>query len=168
MNAAPTFLPPLQRGEMGRRDSGGPKGALRWMSALRHLRTFGDAPNRCMVYSSVFGLIGVLVVSKRALLVSLSGLILAGCHAFYGGEGFLSVPMHRVADGAKTVCIGGVYASGGIYNDERNARRIMNACVLACRSKGFIEDGKSLAISEKDARLRPNEGWANTPSVCQG
>lgn len=92
--------------------------------------------------------------------------VLSGCDWIYGGEAVLETTMHR-DDGTKVSCESGVYASGGLINGEKDARRIMNACVLACRKKGFVEDGARLQIDEQQSKLAPEEGWANTPNICQ-
>jgi len=96
--------------------------------------------------------------------ISASSFIVYGC---YGGEGNLSTAMHRPADGAKAWCDSGVFASGGLVSGEADARRIMNACILACRQHGFIEDGAETIIDERISVLKPEEGWANTPKICQ-
>jgi hypothetical protein len=94
-------------------------------------------------------------------------ILLAGCPA----EGFIDVHMHRVSDGAKTVCVSGFYPvsiQARLLGSEANARRIVNACILACRKRGFIEDGEPTQIDEASSVLRPEEGWGNTLPICQG
>ena len=75
----------------------------------------------------------------------------------------LDVGMHRVSDGAKVTC---TRMYGGVFG-EPDARRIVNACILACRKRGFVETGKATQIDEASSVLKPEEGWANTPTICQ-
>ncbi|WP_445681973.1 hypothetical protein [Radicibacter daui] len=111
-----------------------------------------------------------LVVPKvligAILAISAAGL-LSGCYWIYGGQADKVVLMSR-ADGVKTFCDSGVYASGGLFSGEADAMRILNACILACRKHGFSEDGGPRQIDEAESILEPEEGWANTPSACQG
>jgi hypothetical protein len=82
-----------------------------------------------------------------------------------------AVEMHRVSDGAKTICLSGVYAAGPLHlllGSKANAQRMVNACVLACRQRGFVEDGEVGRIDEPSSLLKPPEGWGNTPRICQG
>src|SRR5215510_3777804 len=82
-----------------------------------------------------------------ALCITLSGCVLLYEHAP------LIVDMHRVSDGAKTVCMTGVY---NLLFGEREARRDLNACILACRKLGFVENGEATQIDE-----------SVSPTVCQ-
>jgi hypothetical protein len=90
-------------------------------------------------------------------------IVLSGCVLFLG-ENMLTVDMHRASDRAKVACTSGMF--GGVFG-EPDARRIMNACILACRKRGFVETGKATQIDEASSVLRPEEGWANAPTICQ-
>jgi hypothetical protein len=82
-----------------------------------------------------------------------------------------AVEMHRVSDGAKTMCFSGVYAAGPLpllLGSKANAQRIVNACVLACRQRGFVENGEVSRIDEASNLLKPPEGWGNAPTICRG
>ena len=103
----------------------------------------------------------------RIGIVVLCGLPLPGCYWIWGGEGVLATAMHRPEDGAQTQCISGVFRGGGLFDGEANARRIMNACILACRRHGFVEEHTPTPIDEGSSLLKPEEGWANTPKICQ-
>ncbi|HKD25988.1 MAG TPA: hypothetical protein VKC66_08720 [Xanthobacteraceae bacterium] len=97
-------------------------------------------------------------------------IVLSGCGLLLG-EGFIGVDMHRVSDGAKTMCWSGAYPAGIpalLLGSEANARRIVNACILACRKRGFVEDREPTQIDEASSVLRPEEGWGNTLPICQG
>ena len=102
-----------------------------------------------------------------AILAIFAAGLLNGCYWIYGEEADNVVLMSR-ADGIKTFCDSGVYASGGLFSGKADAMRILNACILACRKHGFSEDGSSRQIDEAESILKPEEGWANTPRVCQG
>jgi hypothetical protein len=81
-----------------------------------------------------------------------------------------AVEMHRVSDDAKTVCFSGVYAASPLpllLGSKANAQRIVNACVLACRKRGFVEVGEPTQIEGASSVLKPEEGWGNTPPICQ-
>jgi hypothetical protein len=75
--------------------------------------------------------------------------------------------MRRPADGARAWCDSGVFATGGLFSGEADARRILNACILSCRKHGFVEEGTPAVIDEQTSLLKPDEGWANTPRACQ-
>jgi hypothetical protein len=87
-------------------------------------------------------------------------------HALSGCDGRpLTAEMHRVSDGAKTICMTGVY--NPLFGDA-GVRRILNACILACRKRGFVEDGEATQIDERSSVLKPEEGWGNAPTICRG
>jgi hypothetical protein len=95
-------------------------------------------------------------------------LVLTGCTWVFGGEAVRGVTMHRPKDGATASCISGTFATGGLFGSgEAKAQRLVNACVLACRQQGFIEDDPALDIDQPSAVLRPDEGWGNTPAACR-
>ena len=92
---------------------------------------------------------------------------LSGCGLVFGEAFQPAVAMHRVSDRAKVSCGGFVFKGGvlGIlYNAEAKARRIVNACVLACRKRGFVEDGELIQIDE--TLLTPENG-GDAPTPCQ-
>ena len=87
---------------------------------------------------------------------------LSGC-ALLVGDGFLpGVAMHRVSDGAKAACISGTF--NPLFG-EAKARRMINACVMACRRRGFIENGEATQIDE--SVFTPDD-FGNTPGICRG
>ena len=82
-----------------------------------------------------------------------------------------AVEMHRLSDGAKTMCFSGVYAAGPLpllLGSKANAQRIVTICVLACRQRGFVENEEVSRIDEASIVRKPHEGWGNTPRICQG
>lgn len=87
---------------------------------------------------------------------------LSGCGLILGEAPDLVVEMHRVSDGAKVTCLSGIYNP---VLGEAGARRTLSACVLACRRRGFVENGDAIQIGE--SVLRPEDG-GNTPAICQG
>ncbi len=96
---------------------------------------------------------------------------LSGCGLLFGEAVLPVVEMHRVSDGAKVSCFSGVYAAGIaalLLGSKANAQRIVNACILACRKRGFVEDGEPTQIEEASSVLKQEEGWGNTPPICKG
>jgi hypothetical protein len=88
------------------------------------------------------------------------------CIALSGCDGRpLSAEMHRISDGAKAICMTGVY--NPLFG-EAGVRRTLNACILACRKRGFVEDGEATQIDESSSALKPQEGWGSAPTICQG
>jgi len=96
---------------------------------------------------------------------------LSGCGLLFGESVLPGVEMHRVSDGAKVWCFSGVYPAGIVpvlLGSKAKAQRIVNACVSECRERGFVENGEVSQIDEASSVLKPDEGWGNTPKICQG
>lgn len=91
-------------------------------------------------------------------------LTLSACDNKSGGEKSIAVSMRRTHDGMIISCRSGTFRVGG--GSEADTRRIMNACVLACRDHGFTELGSRLDIDKNAASLKPDEGAGKTPSAC--
>jgi hypothetical protein len=68
--------------------------------------------------------------------------------------------MHRASDGAKTMCVSGTF--NPLFGESK-ARRMLNACVLACRRHGFIENGEPIQIDE--SVLTPDD-FDDTFPIC--
>jgi hypothetical protein len=89
-------------------------------------------------------------------------IVLAGCGLLLGDGIPLGAAMHRASDGANAMCMTGSYHP--IFGAP-GARRALNACILACRKHGFLEDGESTQIDE--TALTPDD-YGDTPTICRG
>ncbi len=97
--------------------------------------------------------------------------LLCGCAMVFGGDGQpLTVSLTRSSDGAAVYCTSGVYSVGGLVNmtnsSRSEAQRYLDACILACRKHGFVED-EPRELDIQKATLPPQAGAGNAPKLCQ-
>jgi hypothetical protein len=115
-------------------------------------------------------------VSSRILLLAILGCLglsmpLNGCAWLFGGDGPpLVVQLRRSSDGATTACMTGSYPNGGLLHPdgEARARRFLNACVAACRKRGFVEDTTPFSIDPGEVESKVEQEWGNFPEACHG